>query len=247
MRVAIYARVSTEKQGRDQTIDSQIEALRAWAADRGHELKEEHVFIDEGYSGSRLDRPALDRLRDAAREGEFEVVAVYSPDRLARRYAYQILLLEEFRRAGCQVEFVQRPISEDPHDQLLLQIQGAVAEYERAVLAERFRRGKLQKARDGHWTAGQAPYGYRYVPARDAVPAHLEVDEAEAEIVRMLYRWLIDERMTVRKILKRLAAGPWRPRCGKRLWSNCVVHRILSDPVYTEVREGSNGNLHNRQ
>ena len=195
--------------------------------------KNDHVFIDEGYSGSRLDRPALDRLRDAAREGEFEVVAVYSPDRLARRYAYQVLLLEEFRRAGCQVEFVHRPISDDPHDQLLLQIQGAVAEYERAVLAERFRRGKLQKARDGHWTAGQAPYGYRYVPARDAVPAHLEVDEAEAEVVRMLYRWLIDERMTVRQILKRLAAGPWRPRCGKRLWSNCVVHRILSDPVYT--------------
>ena len=233
MRAAIYARVSTEKQGRDQTIDSQLEALRGWAAAHGHELEKHHVFIDEGYSGSRLDRPALDRLRDAAREGEFDVVAVYSPDRLARRYAYQVLLLEEFRRAGCQVEFVHRPISDDPHDQLLLQIQGAVAEYERAVLAERFRRGKLQKARDGHWTAGQAPYGYRYVPARDAVPAHLEVDEAEAEVVRMLYRWLIDERMTVRQILKRLAAGPWRPRCGKRLWSNCVVHRILSDPVYT--------------
>ena len=195
--------------------------------------KREHVFIDEGYSGSRLDRPALDRLRDAAREGEFDVVAVYSPDRLARRYAYQVLLLEEFRKAGCDVEFVHRPISDDPHDQLLLQIQGAVAEYERAVLGERFRRGKLQKARAGHWTAGQAPYGYRYVPARDGVPAHLEVDEAEAEVVRMLYRWLIDERMTVRQILKRLAAGPWRPRCGKRLWSNCVVHRILSDPVYT--------------
>jgi len=97
MRAAVYARVSTEKQGRDQTIDSQLEALRAWAAAHGHELQKEHVFIDEGYSGSRLDRPALDRLRDAAREGEFEVVAVYSPDRLARRYAYQVLLLEEFR------------------------------------------------------------------------------------------------------------------------------------------------------
>ena len=233
MRAAIYARVSTEKQGRDQTIDSQLEALRGWAAAHGHELKDEHVFIDEGYSGSRLDRPALDRLRDAAREGEFDVVAVYSPDRLARRYAYQVLLLEEFRRAGCDVEFVQRPISDDPHDQLLLQIQGAVAEYERAVLGERFRRGKLQKARAGHWIAGQAPYGYRYVPARDGVPAHLEIDEAEAEVVRMLYRWLIDERMTVRQILKRLAAGPWRPRSGKRLWSNSVVHRILSDPLYT--------------
>jgi site-specific DNA recombinase len=233
MRAAVYARVSTEKQGRDQTIDSQRDALRGWAAEHGHELKREHVFIDEGYSGARLDRPALDRLRDAAREGEFDVVGVFSPDRLARRYAYQVLLLEEFRRAGCLIAFVHRPISDDPGDQLLLQIQGAVAEYERAVLGERFRRGKLQKARAGHWIAGQAPYSYRYVPARDGVPAHLEVEETEAEVVRMLYRWLIDERMTVRQILKRLAAGPWRPRCGKRLWSNCVVHRILSDPVYT--------------
>ncbi|HET7522825.1 MAG TPA: recombinase family protein, partial [Acidimicrobiales bacterium] len=141
MRAAVYARVSTERQGRDQTIDSQLDALRAWAAGHGYELKREHIYIDEGYSGSRLDRPALDRLRDAARGGEFDAVGVYSPDRLARRYAYQVLLLEEFRRAGCDVEFVHRPISDDPHDQLLLQIQGAVAEYERALLGERFRRG----------------------------------------------------------------------------------------------------------
>ena len=232
MRAAVYARVSTERQGRDQTIDSQLDALRGWAAGHGHELKREHVYIDEGYSGSRLDRPALDRLRDAAREGEFDVVGVYSPDRLARRYAYQVVLLEELRKAGCPVEFVHRPISDDPHDQLLLQIQGAVAEYERALLGERFRRGKLQKARAGHWVAGQAPYGYRYVPARDGVPAHLEVDDAEAAVVRQLHRWLIDERMTVRQILKRLAAGPVRPRSGKRLWSTSVVYRILSDPVY---------------
>ena len=92
MRAAVYARVSTERQGREQTIDSQLEALRGWAVANGHELKHEHTFIDEGYSGSRLDRPALDRLRDAASEGEFDVVAVYSPDRLARRYAYQVVL-----------------------------------------------------------------------------------------------------------------------------------------------------------
>jgi site-specific DNA recombinase len=233
MKAAIYARVSTDKQGRDQTIDSQLDALRRWATAHGHELKDEHVYIDEGYSGARLDRPALDRLRDAAREGEFDVLGVYSPDRLARRYAYQVLLLEEFRKAACAVEFIQRPISDDPHDQLLLQIQGAIAEYERAVLGERFRRGKLQKARAGHWIAGQAPYGYRYVPNRDGVPGHLEIEEVEAEVVRMLYRWLIDERMTVRQILKRLAAGPWRPRNGKRLWSNSVVHRVLSDSLYS--------------
>jgi site-specific DNA recombinase len=167
MRAAVYARVSTERQGRDQTIDSQLDALRGWAAGHGYDLEREHVYIDEGYSGSRLDRPALDRLRDAAREGEFDAVGVYSPDRLARRYAYQLVLLEELRKADCPVEFVHRPISDDPHDQLLLQIQGAVAEYERALLGERFRRGKLQKAHAGHWVAGQAPYGYRYVPARD--------------------------------------------------------------------------------
>ena len=136
------------------------------------------------------------------------------------------------RKAACEVEFIERPISDDPHDQLLLQIQGAIAEYERAVLAERFRRGKLQKARAGQWGAGQGPYGYRYVPKRDGVPGHLEIDEDEAVVVRMLYGWLIDERMTVRQIIKRLAAGPWRPRNGKRLWSNAVVHRVLSDPLY---------------
>src|SRR6185312_1787595 len=197
MRVAIYARVSTERQERQQTIDSQLAALRSWVRDQDHALSDAHVFRDEGYSGSRLDRPALDGLRDAVRDAAVDIVAVFSPDRLARKYAYQVLLLEEFRRADCAVVFLHHPISDNPHDQLLLQIQGAVAEYERAVLAERFRRGKLQKARDGHWTAGQAPYGYRYVPSRDAVPAHLEVDDAEAEVVRMLYRWLIDERMTV--------------------------------------------------
>jgi site-specific DNA recombinase len=233
MKAAIYARVSTEKQGREQTVDSQLDALRRWATAHGHELNDDHVYIDEGYSGARLDRPALDRLRDAAHEGEFDVLGVYSPDRLARRYAYQVLLLEEFRRAACEVEFIERPISDDPHDQLLLQIQGAIAEYERAVLAERFRRGKLQKARAGQWVGGLAPYGYRYVPKRDGVPGHLEIDEDEAAVVRMLYRWLVDERMTVRQIIKRLAAGPWRPRNGKRLWSNAVVHRILSDPLYT--------------
>jgi site-specific DNA recombinase len=233
MRAAIYARVSTDRQNRDQTIDGQLAALRQWVQANGHALRPEHVFTDDGYSGSRLDRPALDRLRDAVREGEIDLVAVLCPDRLARKYAYQVLLLEEFRKAGCEVAFVQRPISADPHDQLLLQIQGAIAEYERAVLGERFRRGKLQEARAGHWIAGRAPYGYRYVPNRDGVPGHLVVDEDEANVVRQLYRWLIDERMTVRQILKRLAAGPIRPRSGKRLWSASVVHRILSDPTYT--------------
>ena len=232
MRAAIYARVSTERQEREQTVASQVSALASWVRARDYALADEHVYVDEGASGARLDRPALDRLRDAAAEGEFEVLAVLAPDRLARKYAYQVVLLEELRRAGCAVVFLQRPISDDPDDQLLLQIQGAVAEYERAVLYERFRRGKLQKARAGQYLGSNPPYGYRYVPKRDGVPGHLVVDPGEAELVRQLYRWLVDERLTSRQLVKRLNASAWRPRSGRRFWSVCVVHGILSRPVY---------------
>src|SRR5512135_237007 len=232
MHAAIYARVSTERQGRQQTIDSQLDALRKWADDGGHELLQEHIYIDEGYTGSRLDRPGLDGLRDAVQQGVIDIIAVPSPDRLARKYAYQVLLLEELRKAGCEVVFLNRALTDDPQDQLLLQIQGAVAEYERAVLGERFRRGKLQKAREGHWLGGKAPYGYRYVPKREGVPGHLVVDEGEAALVRQLFTWLVEERMTTRQIVKRLNTGPWFPRSGRRPWSPSVVHRILADETY---------------
>src|SRR5919107_1735928 len=187
MRAALYARVSTERQERQQTIDSQLSALRDWARTQDHALAEMHVFRDEGYSGSRLDRPGLDGLRDAVRDAAVDVVAVFSPEPLGRQEAYQGLLLEEFRRAGCDVIFLHRPISDDPNDQLLLQIQGAIAEYERAVLAERFRRGKLQRARAGQVIAGRASYGYRYVRRQEGVLGHLVIDEAEADLVRMIY------------------------------------------------------------
>jgi site-specific DNA recombinase len=230
---AIYARVSTPRQGREQTIESQLAVLKSWADENSYELSPENVYTDEGYSGSRLDRPGLDALRDGAEDGVFEVVGVLSPDRLARKYAYQVLLLEELGRLGCEVVLVDHPISEDPNDQLLLQIQGAIAEYERALLGERFRRGKLQKARERHFIGGRAPYGYRYIPKRDGLPGHLVVDETESELVRMLYGWLIEERMSVRQILKRLNEGPWLPRSGGARWSASVVHRIVSDPTYS--------------
>jgi site-specific DNA recombinase len=233
MRAAIYARVSTERQERQQTISSQISALRDWAEAQGHVLAEAHVFRDDGYSGSRLDRPALDALRDAVRDAAIDVLALVSPDRLARKYAYQVLLLEEFRRAGCEVVFLHHPISDDPNDQLLLQIQGAIAEYERAVLAERFRRGKLQKARDGSILSSKVPYGYRYEARRGAVPAHLVIDGVEASMVRELYAWVLEDGLTIRQCTKRLNAGPWITRSGRKQWATSVVHHILTDPVYT--------------
>jgi site-specific DNA recombinase len=121
--------VSPERQELQQTIDSPLAILRAWIQQEGHRLHDAHVYCDCGFSGARLDRPGLDRLRDDAQAGAFDLVAILTPDRLARKYAYQSLVLDELQRAGCQVVFVQHPLSDDPNDRLLLQIQAAVAEY----------------------------------------------------------------------------------------------------------------------
>jgi site-specific DNA recombinase len=152
MRIAIYSRVSTSHQVEHQTIEQQLDRLTAqvqmYAAD-GWVLDPTHVFRDEGYSGAVLARPGLDRLRDAVKGHEIDRVLVTTPDRLARNYVHQMVLLEEWARAGCLVEFLDRPMSDDPHDHLLLQIRGAVAEYERTLIAERMRRGRLAKLRVG--------------------------------------------------------------------------------------------------
>jgi len=130
MRVALYARVSTTRQAQAQGIEQQLDRLRAAAGERGWELDDRHVYRDDGYSGARIGRPGLDRLRDHAALAELDLVLVTAPDRLARNYVHQVLLIEELAGHGCQVEFLDRPMSADPHDQLLLQIRGAVAEYE---------------------------------------------------------------------------------------------------------------------
>src|SRR5215813_10295440 len=162
-RAALYARVSTEKQEREETVASQIDLLYKAAAASGYDIAPTSVFIDEGVSGARLDRPALDRLRDLAAEGAFEVLLVTVPDRLARRYAYQVLLVEEFTRCGCDVIFVQHGLGTSPEEQMLLQMQGVFAEYERALIQERTRRGRLFAARQGRVNWGNPPYGYTYV------------------------------------------------------------------------------------
>jgi DNA invertase Pin-like site-specific DNA recombinase len=142
MRVAVYARVSTPRQAQAQSIEQQLDRLRAAVAEHGWTLADQHVYRDDGYSGASLGRPGLDRLRDHAALAELDVVLVTAPDRLARNYVHQVLLLDELGRHGCQVEFLDHPMSQDPHDQLLLQIRGAVAEYERTLIAERMRRGR---------------------------------------------------------------------------------------------------------
>ena len=128
-RIALYARVSSESQARDHTIASQIEALRERIAADGHQIEPDDVSVDEGFSGAILLRPALERLRDAAAAGQLACIYVHAPDRLARRYAHQVLLIEEFRRTDVEVVFLNRPIGGTPEDDLLLQVQGIIAEY----------------------------------------------------------------------------------------------------------------------
>src|SRR5947209_1312936 len=147
--VAIYARVSSEQQATSNTINSQIAALEARLAQDGLPLVPEGRFIDDGYSGATLVRPALERLRDAVAAGNLDRLYVHSPDRLARKYAYQVLLLDEWQHAGVEVVFLNRAVGTTPEDELLLQVQGMVAEYERAKILERSRRGKRHAAHGG--------------------------------------------------------------------------------------------------
>ncbi len=155
MSIAIYVRVSTQRQAQTQTIEQQLERLLAHAQGRGWEVTDENIFRDDGYSGATLNRPGLDRLRDKVKAAEVDRVLVTAPDRLARNYVQQMVLLEELEHAGCEIEFLERPMSHDPHDQLLLQIRGAVAEYERTLIAERMRRGRQTKLRGGSCCPGR--------------------------------------------------------------------------------------------
>jgi site-specific DNA recombinase len=149
LSVALYARVSSDQQTDAPTIASHLAALRARVTTDGYVLPEEMQFIDEGYSGATLVRPGLDRLRDVSAAGGLERLYVHSPDRLARKYAYQVLLMDEFHRAGVEVVFLNRHLEQSPEDELLLQVQGLVAEYERAKILERRRRGKRHAAHAG--------------------------------------------------------------------------------------------------
>src|SRR6266542_1884074 len=205
---AIYARVSSERQREGGTIESQVAGLHELAQARGLVVPEQLVFLDEGFSGAMLLRPALERLRDRAAEGCFEVLLCHCPDRLARRYAYQVLLLEELDRAGVEVVFLREgERSGSPEDELLRQFQGMIAEYERAQIRERTRRGKLYRARQGSQAVLVcAPFGYRYLRKTDDADGYFQVDPAEAEVVREVFRRYSEGDESIAEIARALPA-----------------------------------------
>jgi len=234
LQVAVYARVSSEQQVQQQTINSQIAALRARVQQDGCLLAEENVFLDDGYSGTTLLRPALERLRDLIAIGGVDRLYVPCPDRLARKYAYQVLLLEEFAQAQVEVVFLDHPPGASPEEQLLVQVQGMVAEYERAKLLERCRRGRRQGAQAGHVSIlARAPFGYRYVRKQEgAGEARFEVLEEEAQVVRQVFTWVGMQRATIGEVTRRLSQAKQPNRNGTPFWSRSVVAWMLHNPTY---------------
>ena len=239
MEVALYARVSSSRQQQQQTIDQQLSRLHDYvAAQPEWHLDEEHIYCDDGYSGASLKRPGLDRLRDRIAVAAFECVVLTAPDRLARNYVHQMLLVDEFNQRGCRVEFVERPMSDDPHDQLLLQIRSAVAEYERTLIAERMRRGRQAKLRSGQllpWT--RAPYGYLLDAERPRDPSRVQTDPVQAAVVEQMFAWYSDptEPISLYEVAKRLSdAQIPTPRGGKR-WNVASVRGMLRSPAYMGV------------
>ena len=234
MRAALYVRVSTDRQQHAQTIEQQVTQLRAWVAARdGWTVREEHIFRDDGHSGARLDRPGLDALRDHAARAAFDVVLITVPDRLARNFVHQMVVLEELERRGVRVVFCDRPLSDDPHARLVTQIRGAVAEYERTLIADRMRRGRQARLRSGQllpWT--RAPYGYRLHPERPRDPAALQIDPVAAVVVSELFAAYAAGGVTLHTLAAQLTARGVPTPTGRPIWRPTTIRNLLTNPAY---------------
>ena len=230
---AIYARVSSERQKEEHTIGSQILALAERAQDEGFTVPDQWIFQDEGYSGATLVRPGLERLRDLVCEGQVEKILIYTPDRLSRKYAYQVLLIEEFSRHGVEVAFIKSPQAKTPEEQLLLQFQGMIAEYERAQIAERTRRGKRYRAKQGivNVLCG-APYGYQYIKKTETSSAYYKVIAEEAEIVKTVYRLYVEDGLSINAIARWLNEHQVPTRKRISLWERSTIWAMLRNPAY---------------
>src|SRR6266852_5192482 len=233
--VALYCRVSTEEQREGQTIDSQLNELERFARDSGWVVT--GTYKEEGWSGSLLARPELDRLRDDASKGLFDTVLINDVDRLARDVTHLGIIKRDLERQKIKVVFRKLPSENSPAHNLLVNILGSFAEFERELIADRTRRGKRYKVEARKLYLGAIPpYGFKEVP-RDRSSSgetELEILPEEAVVVRQMYRWVDKESLSARKVVERLDSFGIRPRNGK-VWQRSSVLRILRSQVYVGV------------
>jgi len=231
--VAIYARVSSEQQKQDDTIQSQIAAVKLRVEQDGHILLPQALYADDGYSGYILMRPELERLRDDVAAGRIDIIYTLNPDRIARKYAYQVLILEEIHNYGVSVVFLQGGTAESPEGELLIQVQGMIAEYERAKSLERSRRGKLYKARRGSVNPlSGAPYGYQYIKKSDGCEASYQIILSEAKVVRRVFDSLVKKQKSIGEIVRCLNRDAIATKRGAAQWDRSTVWAMLHNPAY---------------
>jgi site-specific DNA recombinase len=232
-RTALYARVSSQQQAQHGTIQSQLAAVQEFAASKGTKIDPDLIFADNGVSGTTLARPRLDALRDKAAAGEIDLILILSPDRLARKYAHQLMLVEEFKKLSVEITFVNRQIATSPEDQLLLQIQGVISEYEREKIVERHRRGKLHKAQQGNvCVLSGAPFGYIYIAATETQEARYEIHEREAAVVIRVFQMLSEQRLSLSAIARKLTEEQVPTRRDTGHWERSVIWAMLRNPAY---------------
>jgi site-specific DNA recombinase len=232
-RVGLYARVSPGRQEEELTIESQVAAIEARVTAMGVVVDPEHRYIDNGWTSDSLLRPGLEALRDAVALGSLDGVVLYDPDRLSRRFVDQQVVLEELERRHVEVIFVMGGVARTDEERMALQMRGVFAEYERAKIRERTRRGRLYRARAGAppgWP--NPPYGYRYVSGQKAQPATVIVEECEATVVRQIFAWVGVEGLRLRQVSQRLEQRGIKPRTARR-WATSTLAGIVHNPVYT--------------
>jgi site-specific DNA recombinase len=236
--IAVYARVSTARQEEEGTIDTQLSAIREFATKNNFAIVKD--YIDNGWSGDMLARPALDQLREDAKKKLWQAVLIYDPDRLARRYSFQELVMDELRERGIETLFVTVPPSRNHEDRLLYGVRGIFAEYERTKIAERFRLGKVRKAKEGHIVTSHAPYGYTLITKRDGKPGYYEVNNYEARIVERIFSMIADEGLSIRKLAGRLQELGIPPQKSPRgVWNTSTLCTLLRNRTY--IGEGHFG------
>jgi len=229
--ISIYARVSTARQEEEQTIKTQIGALKEFSEKNGYTIIKE--YIDDGWSGDMLARPELDKLRQDAKGKTWEAVLIYDPDRLARRYSYQELVMDELKEAGIEIIFVTIAAPKNSEDKILHGVRGLFAEYERAKITERFRLGKLRKVKEGHLLVSDALYGYKYISKQENNHGYYEVNGEEARVVKMIFNWVANDRLTLRTIVVRLQEFGVKPRRSERgLWNTSTLSHLLRNKAY---------------
>lgn len=227
MRAAIYVRVSTEEQAQHgYSLPEQKQACRKRAVELG--ATEIQVYADEGVSGSLLDRPGLTSLREAIRNRQVDCLIVRDPDRLARKLSHQLLITEEFEKAGVRLEFLDFDWQDTPEGRLFYSVRGAIAEYEREKIRERTTLGKIQKARQGGIPLRFDIYGYSY----DKDTKQVSILEEEANVVKNIFAWFVGEDMGANGIARRLnkIGVPTRRRRG--VWHKQVIMQVLTNSAY---------------